>query len=299
MEFKLIVVDKTKYTLPLIQSSRCEVYDLYSKQNCCLFYRVLRKLLYFSGISISNSFYSLWTTFLNSEDTQFIVFDACRPYHRLSRKLKQAKKRPIIYFWNPITSHDKIKKLKKYFDVYSYSLIDCKKYDLKYNPTFYVNIPVKAVKGSQYDTIFIGKNKGRLSQLESAYMWFKNPFFYVTRDNQENSKVLSLQNASMDYQEYLEKLSMSTSILEILISDNADYSLRTMEAIFFQKKLITNNKEIKKAFFYRDSNIYVIDEQTNSDKIQEFLIKEFVPYTDREKNYFSVESWLNRFVDFN
>ena len=294
-DYTILVPDKTKYTFKFINFTSNKLYNVYKIPNLNIILRTLRKMIYFIGRGISNVFYEDWTRRLG-QDTQFIVFDACRPYHRLLRKLKQAKNRPIVYFWNPITSHDKIKKLKKYFDVYSYSLADCKKYDLKYNPTFYVNIPVKTVEDMQYDTIFIGKNKGRLSQLESVYSWFKNPFFYVTKDGQENSKILLLQNAPMDYQEYLEKLSVSASILEILISGNADYSLRTMEAIFFQKKLITNNKEIRKAFFYKHGNIYVIDEQTTEEKIQEFLKMEFVPYTDLERNYFSVDSWLDRFV---
>lgn len=294
-DYTILVPDKTKYTFKFINFTSSKLYNVYKIPNLNIILRILRKMIYFIGCGISNMFYDNWTRYLG-QDTQFIVFDACRPYHRLLRKLKQAKNRPIVYFWNPITSHDKIEKLKKYFDVYSYSLTDCKKYDLKFNPTFYVDIPVKTVEDMQYDTIFIGKNKGRLSQLESVYSWFKNPLFYVTKDKQENSKILLLQNTPMDYREYLEKLSVSTSILEILISDNADYSLRTMEAIFFQKKLITNNKEIRKAFFYKHSNIYVIDEQTTKEKVQEFLKEEFVPYTDFERNYFSVDCWLDRFV---
>lgn len=294
-KYIVLVPDKTKFTFKFINSDLCDFYNIYFAQKMNIILKIFRKFVYFIGLGFFNIFYDEWVKYLD-QDVQFIVFDACRPYHRLQRKLRKAKHRPIIYYWNPIVNHDKISQLRKYFDVFTYSKIDAEKYGLHHNPTFFAELPLELNQPLKYDGCFVGVNKKRLSLLEKVYQLFNNPSFYVVKDKDEESSVLQLHCTGIAYSEYLKVLAQSESIVEVLYSDNADYSLRTMEALFYQKKLITNNRGIRDAVFFNPNNIYVLDFETSKEDIQEFLARPFIPYSNDQINYYRVDKWLDRFM---
>lgn len=295
MKTIILVPNKNTYMFQYIDADRYEIFNVYKNIDPNKFVRVVRKLIYFIESGKSNRFYSDWTKYLD-QDVQFIIFDSCRPYHRLQKKLKHAKVQPIIYYWNPIKPRDKIEQLKKYFRVYSYSIHDAQKYGIGYNPQFFVEILIEKSSDIVYDGIFIGANKSRLKVLEKLYKNFDNPFFYILRDGKERSKTIKLFDKQMPYEEYLQLLNRSQSIIEVLYTDNADYTLRTMEALFYQKKLITNNRMIEKAQFFNENNIYIFNENTTKEEIQDFLSKPFIPYSEEQIGYFCFEHWLNRFI---
>lgn len=73
-------------------------------------------------------------------------------------------------------------------------------------------------------------------------------------------------------------------------------TLRAMEAIFFQRKLITNNAEVCKFDFYNPNNILVIDpDNIDKLKIVEFIEGSFQPYSDEYLSEFDYENWVKMF----
>ena len=69
-----------------------------------------------------------------------------------------------------------------------------------------------------------------------------------------------------------------------------------MEAIFFNKKLITTNKDVKNSMFYDPNNILIVDlDNVHSNELLDFYMKEFHPYSSKIRNYYSFESWVDRF----
>lgn len=293
-KYIVLVPDKSKYTFKYVNSELCDFYNVYKRPNVNIVLRLFRKFVYFIGLGVFNVFYDDWTKFLN-RDVQFIVFDGCRPYHRLKNKLKKAKIKPVIYYWNPISKDDKIEQLKRDFRVSAYSVYDVERYKVEYNPTFYVDTHVVDDGIIEYDAIFLGRNKSRLNLLEKVYGFFDKSYFYVVKDSTENSSILDLKTSLMPYEDYLKLLVKSKAIIEILYSDNADYTLRTMEAIFYQKKLITNNNLIADAAFYNANNIFILNDNTTKEDINRFLALPFIPYSDELVSYYDVDNWLRRF----
>ena len=157
-----------------------------------------------------------------------------------------------------------------------------------------MNISVSENGLYDYDGIFIGKNKSRLHLLERIYTLFDHPFFYVVKEGNENSEIIDLKDKQMPYDDYLQLVGRSRSVIEVLYADNADFSLRTMEALFYQKKLITNNKLILFADFYNEQNIFVLNENTTKEEIRDFLSRKFIPYRVEQINVYSFEKWLDR-----
>lgn len=51
----------------------------------------------------------------------------------------------------------------------------------------------------------------------------------------------------------------SRAILDIAQQKQDGYSMRVMEAIFFNKKLVTTNTAVKQSVFYDENNIFIVD----------------------------------------
>ena len=67
-----------------------------------------------------------------------------------------------------------------------------------------------------------------------------------------------------------------------------------MEALFLEKKLITNNKDIKNYDFYNPSNIFILGEN-NIEDIKEFINKPYEKVEQKIIDYYDFEQWLSRF----
>ena len=67
-----------------------------------------------------------------------------------------------------------------------------------------------------------------------------------------------------------------------------------MEAFFFGKKLITNQKSVKEADFYDPNNIFIID-MDSWDELDAFLQKDIVPLSSSIVEKYTYQSWLRRF----
>ena len=293
MRYIILFPDKNNYAFHYFKSDNCETYNVYKKTKCNKILRCIRKLLYFFGFGINYCLYDDWKNFINDKNVQFIVFDSCKPYHRLEKVLKKCANKPIIYFWNPIDKEkSKIKRLKKLFDVYSYSEKDCKLYELKFNGQFLPNLPKDNLK-IVYDSCFLGKSKNRLNLILNVYNALPNSWFYIVGD--EINDKIKMHSERYSYLEYLKRIQESKCIVEVLPSSNAGFTLRTIEAIYYDKKLITNNLSIRNCSFYNKNMILIFDEKTSQDEIINFLSNENIPYSNKIKQQFSFEQWLKNF----
>lgn len=217
-------------------------------------------------------------------------------------KEKNPKARIIYWYWNRVDASFNLNPLRvpEGIEVWTYSLADAKKYCFRYNTQFYfIDIP-KSYNNEyveqEYDMCFIGCDKGRKktvkSIMDSLITMGKKPFTYITP-----SSVIGMvinKTPFLSYRECLEYTVRSRSILDIYNNPNAGFSLRVMEAMFLNKKLITNNNNIYEAEFYNESNIFVI-RNGNIDEISDFLDKPSIPVDEEVKRTYDFSSWLSRF----
>lgn len=91
-------------------------------------------------------------------------------------------------------------------------------------------------------------------------------------------------------------VSQSKAILDITQQGQNGFSMRVMESIFLNKKLVSTNMALLSANFYDPNNILVIDLQNpDEEALTVFLRSEFHPYSQETRHYYSVGSWINRF----
>ena len=114
-------------------------------------------------------------------------------------------------------------------------------------------------KEKPIDLFFVGTNKGRFDYLLSLAknlekLKVKTKFFLVSRKyifNRKYSKAIS-------YQKVAEWLSKSKGIVELTKLGQIGLTLRAYEAIFYNKKLVSNNTFLKNYDFYDAKKIYIL-----------------------------------------
>ena len=153
----------------------------------------------------------------------------------------------------------------------------------------------------EWDIFYIGIDKYRTSILEQLKLLFdEQGISYninIKRDKhtQESKFLRSCYiNKSIDYETTLSIIEKSKCILEIIQNGQGGMTLRTLEAIFCDKKLITNNKDIINHPIYNPNNIYVIGNQENR-SIKEFLETPQMKLSNEIKNPYEITYWINAF----
>ncbi|TPF92230.1 hypothetical protein BW14_09565 [Bifidobacterium sp. UTBIF-68] len=121
-------------------------------------------------------------------------------------------------------------------------------------------------------------------------------FVVVENSAQHDNLPFTVKHSYVNYMDYLDMVSRSKAILDITQQGQNGFSMRVMEAIFLNKKLVSTNTALLSADFYDPNNILVIDLQ-NPDKelLTMFLQSDFHLYDEQIKRYYSVSSWIDRF----
>lgn len=100
-------------------------------------------------------------------------------------------------------------------------------------------------------------------------------------------------NGYISYLLNLDNLSCCKAILELNIDGQEGLTLRTMEALSFKKKLITNNTHIKDYPFYKKENIFILGEDDEADLVP-FINSEYVEITQSLIMQYDVNNWIKK-----
>lgn len=175
----------------------------------------------------------------------------------------------VVFFQDLIDfkSNLDINVYKKKFDfLISFDHREASKYNIAYSPL--VNSKSKLDLSSslkEFDVYFLGAAKNRFAEILSVYKILKaknlNCDFYITgvpKEKQKYSHDIHYID-KMPYDENLKHLLKSKSVLEIMQKGGHGYTQRMVEAITYDKKIITNNPEVRNAPFYNPSNILAFE----------------------------------------
>lgn len=185
----------------------------------------------------------------------------------------------VYVFLNPI-SESKLRKYKSIETFFEKTVAiydeDAKKYGFLINEFYCYDPPeVENSMFEESDVFFIGANKGRFPKILEVYerlsaIGLKCDFHVVGVDaEQQKYKDSITYNRPMSYEEALQRTIKSKCLLEILQDNDNYFSIRTIEALHFRKKLLTTNKEIVNYSFY-DPRIIQIYEEADYIDIQFF-----------------------------
>ncbi len=232
---------------------------------------------------------------LEKEDV-IIVFDSNYWIKSLQFLRKKYKNKIVFWYWNPVSTYSQsiIKDVEANCDsVFTYNLYDSKKYGYKFHSQFYWDSSLQSEYQS-FDFLFIGRDKGRSQQLLSIYNSliktdFKPKFYVISNDT-------SLPFSEKKYLSYAESkkyVKNSKCLIEFSAPNNfGGLSLRALESLFNNKKLITNDTSITDYSFYSSNNILVYTETTTIDDIIRFMELPSIIATEEILNEYSSYHWL-------
>ena len=262
-------------------SKKYNIEELYFLNTDKLLFKLLKKIKIF--------ILGKWKKEINKYD-KFIIFESLYN-EKVTKKIKRTKKenKVILYFWNYIDDNNKyILNDKNIDEFWTFDKNDAQKYNMKYNPQFYIkNIKIQGEQ-NKYDVLFLGRPKTRKKDIIDLEKKLREEGI------QTNFKIIENEKDYVSYDEYLKMIAESKCILDYNQEGQVGLSLRPMEALFLEKKLITNNTDIKNYDFYDNDNIFILGED-NINEIKEFINKPYKKIDQDIIDYYNFDQWLKRF----
>lgn len=202
-----------------------------------------------------------------------------------------------------------------YDKVATFDRLDALNYNVNLVPLFfsddYNNKALSEKNNYDYDICFVGTiHSDRLKiildidkQCEKNNLCFYNYcylqshfiyYYYLLTKKEFRKKPKSFfRFDQISSEKVAEILSSSKSILDIQHPKQTGLTMRTIETIGSQKKLLTTNEDVVNYDLYDERNIRVIDRQNPIVDI-DFINNDFRPLSDEIKSKYSTEGWLQQ-----
>lgn len=217
---------------------------------------------------------------------------------------KKTNKRVIVWYWNEVTEREiepYIVVNKYNCEAWSFDKKNAEKYNMKFNNTYYfstVNLPKKNIEN---DVFYVGIDReGRIEKLKELSNYFnkcglKYNFNLTTSPIKMPEKTFQYKER-LSYKDVLNEIAKSKVILDLTKETQYGLTLRPVEALFFEKKLITDNKNIKEYNFYNPKNIFILGED-NLEKLNEFIDSKYEKIDEKKIEEYDFKNWLNRIIN--
>ena len=218
------------------QKENIEYVNTYNDSYCAKIFRNIKPLI---GGAITNDLKLKIKSY-----NVIVIFDAFYKKGIIEYIKKRNKDaRIILYFWNRVNATNISKNVfdNKDVEIWSYNKEDCLNYGIKYNHQFW-NPEIVDHKDNddsydecKYDICFIGNRKGRDSWIGKIEEYSEKNglkiFMHIV--DQGRGKRISYSN-------HVNKIACnSRAILDLVTSENYGLTLRPLESLFLNKKLIT------------------------------------------------------------
>lgn len=245
-------------------------------------------------------------------DFVFVVSPETLSFKELTKiKELQTNAQFILYMWDSFENKNSFNTIKLFDKIFSFDSRDVEKYSLHFLPLFYSKEYKKKehLSNYKYDLSFVAtahsdrykiskqiKNLIAENKL-SVYYYFYLPsiIIYFIRKlfipKYTYGKLSEFSFSSLSQDKIIEIFDNSKVILDINHPSQFGLTMRTIECLGAEKKLITTNKNIKDYDFYNPNNILIIDrENINID--MSFFEKEYEGLSSEIYEKYSLNSWL-------
>lgn len=275
------------------------VYQVYKNIPAVL--KAVRRLQIEFGIPFISPWLSSWKH--NLSDYTTVIIHASKiipPVVKYIRKTNP-KIRIILWYWNPV---NKCVELDKFLgtncELWSFDEDDCVRFGLKYNTQYYFKDVELLKNDKNIDVFFVGSDKGRLTyliKLKSILDEYNiSNYFHITPTGKKNPNYKIYYSKRIPYDEVLKYIASCKVIVDYVSENQRGLTLRPLEALFFKKKLITNDETIVKRDFYRRENIFIIGKD-NFKELPEFIYSPYLEIDQEIVERYEFENWISRFFE--
>jgi len=228
-------------------------------------------------------------------------------------KYQQKNARFILYMWDSLKRKKNILDTLPLFDkILSFDKIDAEQHNIEFRPLFFLDQYSQLSRSTitDIDLCFIGSvHSDRFDFLKKVqiqseklgfrcyfFMFFYSPILFwikkIWDKNFRTVKINDFQFRPLSKNEILNTICNSKVILDIQHPHQTGLTMRSIEMLGAQKKIITTNQHIKEYDFYNENNISVIDRVSPTVDACFFSS----PYHQIDENIYkkySIESWIN------
>ncbi len=226
---------------------------------------------------------------------------------------KHNNTKKIMYLWDDVKRVAFFNDVKAYFDrIVSFDNMDCEKFGFEFLPLFYTDDykycgEEKIYDISTYGAIHTDREmvlKKIIKELPTkAYHWKAK--FIIDRWSYLKD-IIKLKRSPLrpfyigfygvSAKETADVLKRSKVVVDIPVPGQNGLTMRTLEALAANTKIITTNENIRIYDFYNSQNVEIIDR--NNPKIKKGFVEiPYVPIEDEIVNKYSIRNWVSRLLD--
>ncbi len=169
--------------------------------------------------------------------------------------------------------------------ILSFDKYEALRYGFQYFINPYSQVQIKNDQSyTKSDIFFIGRDKNRLNKIISICEFLQSfglkcQFFIVGVKSENQIYCDGVTYIDwMSYDEILQRINNTQCLLDVVQDFSVGYTIRVLEAVVFNKKILSNNGEILNAPFYNSCNICYFDSLSE-------IQSEFLVDFNREVNY--------------
>ena len=201
-----------------------------------------------------------------------------------------------IYYCNPISSifrqpERSLKAIRKLgYLLSSFDFCDARKYGLAYTGQYFCYPPESLRLPEASDCFFCGLPKNRKDVLDEIRRLMEAKGFVC------DFVIPAAPSEKITYPEYLRRLSRSRCVVDICQEGQTGLTRRPLEALFYGKKLITNNERITEFDFYNPNNVFIFGKDS-IDALDKFMQTQFTEIPREVKDKYDINRWIRQFLN--
>lgn len=239
--------------------------------------------------------------FQKNQDTHFIFHEREKILQRVLKYLNKYDSRSFkgyLLIRNPLQGASSeilhlIDLLKdKNLYIGTFDTKDAKSFDIEFYNQYASKVDSVNTQNCNFDFSFVGKNKDRKSLIESIEA-------NLSKENFKTKfKIIESDAQRIPYTEYLDFILDSRCLIDIVQKNQSGLTLRPLEALFYSRKLLTNNPMIIKEDFYHPNNIMIFNEnEIDIDELKEFMKKPLINLPQSIVDQYMVENVINKIIE--
>lgn len=245
----------------------------------------------------------------------FILFVKCdMPTDNVLKAYKDTfkKAKMCLHMWDSIKNIPNVESKFKYFDyISSFDRQDSLNYpSIEFRPLFYCDEYCKECGNSfKYDICFIGTihsdrykiireicdKAQKLNMTVYTYPFLQSKFIYyfykLTKKEFRKTKISDFRFDKISAEEISNIVNQSKAVIDIQHPKQTGLTMRTIEMIGMNKKLITTNEDIINYDFYDSNNIQIID-RNNPNLNKEIFVSDYKKLDNEIYNKYSLKQWV-------
>lgn len=211
----------------------------------------------------------------------------------------------VLWCWNLMGDRHahKMKAISPFCEIWTFDRGQAQKYGWKLNDQFYcpMDVPTQQSPKRECRKAFCAcVDKGRYEELKEIRDELNKrniecDFTLVKEKNKQYDPQDDwVKDEGIPYPEFLQRTLDSDILVDLVQKNQVGITVRVLEALFYNKKLITNNPDVKNYPFYDERNIFVWNTNERSG-FDTFMKSRYCEVSDEIRKKYTVLKWLNRF----